>query len=186
MGGGNVPAMTAPLLLVDVDGVLSLYGAARAEPGSLLGTQVDGVPPLLSRRAAAVLRGLAAEFECAWCTGWEERADEHLPRLLGLPRGWPHVRFGAAPALDAHWKLAGIDAFAGPSRALAWIDDAHDDACRAWAASRPAPTLLVSTAPDVGLTGDQGAAVLRWARAIRCRSSGSGGCRSGGAARRRC
>jgi hypothetical protein len=168
MRGGS----SLPLLLVDVDGVLSLYGAARAEPEALVGCLVDGVPHLLSRRAAAVLRGLIADFECAWCTGWEERADEHLPRLLDLPRGWPIVRFGDAPALDAHWKLAGIDAFAGADRALAWIDDAHDAACAAWAAARPGPTLLVPTEPDVGLTPAQGERLTRWARAIRSGRSG--------------
>jgi hypothetical protein len=168
MGGGS----SRPWLLVDVDGVLSLYGAARAEPGSLVGCLVDGVPHLLSRRAAAVLDALVEDFECAWCTGWEERADEHLPGLLGLPRGWPHVRFPDAPALDAHWKLAGIDAFAGRDRPLAWIDDAHDADCAAWAAARPGATLLVTTEPDVGLTEAQGAALARWARAIRSGSSG--------------
>jgi hypothetical protein len=152
-----------PLLLVDVDGVLSLYGAARAEPGALVGCLVDGVPHLLSRRAATVLDGLIADFECAWCTGWEERADEHLPGLLGLPRGWPYVRFSAAPALDAHWKLAGIDAFAGRDRPLAWIDDAHDADCEAWAASRPGPTLLVGCEPDVGLTAAHADTLRAWA-----------------------
>jgi hypothetical protein len=163
--------MTRPLLLVDVDGVISLYGAARVPPDDLVGTLVDGVPHLLSRRAAAVLRALAPEFECAWCTGWEERADEHLPRLLGLPRGWPHVRFASAPALDAHWKLSGIDAFAGPGRPLAWIDDAHDTDCHAWAAARAGATLLVTTEPDVGLTCSEGEILRRWAGALRASPS---------------
>ena len=157
--------MTPPLLLIDVDGVISLYGAARAGSHGLVGTLVDGVPHLLSRRAGAVLKTLMRDFECVWCTGWEERADEHLPALLDLPRGWPYVRFPDAPALDAHWKLAGIDAFAGPSRPLAWIDDAHDASCRAWAAARPGPTLLVTTAPDVGLTEADGGTLRRWAAA---------------------
>ena len=155
--------MTRPLLLVDVDGVISLYGAAGGDP-RLVGTLVDGVPHLLSRRAATVLRALMRDFDCVWCTGWEERADEHLPALLGLPGGWPHVRFPDAPALDAHWKLAGIDAFAGPARALAWVDDAHDADCHAWAAARPGPTLLVTTAPDVGLTAEHGETLRRWAQ----------------------
>jgi hypothetical protein len=159
--------MTAPLLLVDVDGVISLYGAAPGGSEDLVGTLVDGVPHRLSRRAGAILRALMRDFECVWCTGWEERADEHLPALLGLPRGWPHVRFPDAPALDAHWKLAGIDAFAGPSRPLAWVDDAHDASCRAWAAARPGPTLLVATAPEVGLTEADGETLRRWAQAGR-------------------
>jgi hypothetical protein len=165
--------MARPLLLIDVDGVLSLYGAAHAAHGELLGTLVEGIPHLLSRRAAAILRGLATDYECVWCTGWEERADEHLPWLLDLPRGWPHVRFPDAPVLDAHWKLGGIDAFAGRHRALAWIDDAHDADCRAWAAARPGPTLLVTTQPDVGLTPAHGETLRRWA--VTATRSGSSG-----------
>src|SRR6266542_3080476 len=129
-----------PLLLVDVDGVLSLFGFEPASPPPGRGALIDGVPHLLSLHAAELLRELAASFECVWCTGWEDRADEHLPHLLGLPRGWPHLSFdGAAPDASGagHWKLAAIDALAGPRRALAWIDDAHDDACHAWAAARP-------------------------------------------------
>jgi hypothetical protein len=115
-----------------------------------------------------------SEFECVWCTGWEERADEHLPALLDLPRGWPHVRFPDAPALDAHWKLAGIDTFAGRKRPLAWIDDAHDAGCRAWAAARPGATLLVTTEPDVGLTPAHAQTLRRWAAVTASRSRSSG------------
>lgn len=148
-----------------MDGVLSLYGAAASRPDALVGTLVDGIPHLLSRPAAAALRSVIDAFECAWCTGWEDRADEHLPGLLDLPRGWPHVTFPERPEIRAHWKLAGIDAFAGPSRPLAWIDDAHDHDCRAWASARPAPTLLVTCAPDVGLTADHAETLRAWARA---------------------
>jgi hypothetical protein len=152
-------AVHPPLLLIDVDGVLSLFGHGGADPGALLATQVDGTPHLLSRPAAAVLAELAPDFECVWCTGWEDRADTHLPVLLGLPRGWPHLVLGEA---GPHWKLAAIDAYAGPERPLAWIDDGHDDACRAWAAARRGPTLLVSTLPEVGLTSEHASALRGW------------------------
>jgi hypothetical protein len=155
-------ASRGPLVLVDVDGVLSLYGGEADCVGAL----VDGVPHLLSRAGAAVLRELAEEFECAWCTGWEERADEHLPHLLGLPRGWRHVALGR-PSSSAHWKLAGIDAFAGRERPLAWIDDQLGPECEEWAADRPGPTLLVRTEPHVGLTEAHAAAVRTWARSLR-------------------
>jgi hypothetical protein len=151
-----------PLLLIDVDGVLSLFGAARAQPGTLLPTLVDGVPHLLSTSAAAALQDLVPTFECVWCTGWKDRADTHLPHLLGLPRGWPHIRFADVPHPGGHWKLGGIDAFAGPDRALAWIDDDHDAACHAWAHARPGPTLLVSTESDLGLTPGHAAGVRAW------------------------
>jgi HAD domain in Swiss Army Knife RNA repair proteins len=158
--------MSRPLLLIDVDGVISLFGADHPRHGEVVTTLVDGIPHLLSRRAAAALNELADAFEPVWCTGWEERADEHLPALLGLPRGWPHIRFPDRPEFAAHWKLSGIDAYAG-ARALAWVDDAHDPACRDWARNRSAPTLLVSTKPGTGLTDEHAAQLRRWAAQLR-------------------
>ncbi|MEA2310568.1 MAG: hypothetical protein QOE28_536, partial [Solirubrobacteraceae bacterium] len=114
--------------------------------------------------AAAVLARIAPRFECVWCTGWEDRAERHLPHLLGLPGGWAHVELRERPAPGAHWKLAAIDALAGPDRALAWIDDDHDERCHGWAATRPGPTLLVATDPAVGLTAADGERLDRWAR----------------------
>ena len=152
-----------PLLLVDVDGVLSLFGPQvdRAQTTPAL---IEGIPHFLSRRAAVLLARLAAAFECVWCTGWEDRADGHLPHLLGLPAGWPHLVFSARPQDAAHWKLAAIDAHAGPDRPVAWVDDAHDERCRAWARERPGPTLLVTTDPATGLTEAHADQLDAWAR----------------------
>ena len=151
-----------PLLLVDVDGVLSLFGPGvdRAQVTPAL---VEGIPHLLSRRAATLLARLAATYECVWCTGWEDRADGHLPHLLGLPAGWPHLVFSDRPQDDAHWKLAAIDAHAGRDRRAAWIDDAHDERCRTWARERPGPTLLVTTDPATGLTEAHADQLEAWA-----------------------
>ena len=143
-----------------MDGVLSLYGAAPA--AEVVVALVDGVPHLLSREAATALRDLAPAFECVWCTGWEERADEHLPALLAS-RAAGRTPVPRPPGVAAHWKLAGIDAYAGPDRPLAWIDDAHDASCREWAAARPGPTLLIETDPAVGLTEEHAAELRRWA-----------------------
>jgi hypothetical protein len=99
-----------------------------------------------------------------WASGWEERAEEHLPRLLGLPAGLPFLRFQRAPGRgNAHWKLQAIDAFAGV-RPLAWIDDAFNEACHEWASERPAPTLLVRTEPKDGLTAREAQLLTAWAR----------------------
>ena len=139
--------------------MLSLYGSDEPE---LLWTLVDGIPHRLSPRAATVLRALADTFECVWCTGWKDRADEHLPHLLGLPKGWPHLRFPKGEA--KHWKLTGIDAFAGPDRPLAWIDDAHDAACHEWARRRAGPTLLISVEPARGLLPEHADVLREWVR----------------------
>jgi hypothetical protein len=152
-----------PLLLVDVDGVISLFGFEPASPPPGRFVLVDGIPHLISAAAGDHLRALADAFELAWCTGWEEKADEHLRHLLALPSSCPHVTLdGREPSPRAHWKLGAIDRYAGPERPVAWIDDAHDEACVAWAASRPGPTLLVTTEPAVGITEEHVAQLLHW------------------------
>jgi hypothetical protein len=164
----NVQLLTmkpaAPLLLIDVDGVISLFGFDQTEPPAGRLTFVDGLPHYISEAAGARLARLHATFECVWCTGWEERADEHLPFLLDLPSGWRHLSCPEEPAA-AHWKLSAIEAYAGPERAVAWIDDSHDGACEAWAAQRPGKTLLIGTNPAVGITDEHVETLLSWARA---------------------
>ncbi len=168
--------------MVDIDGVISLFGGWRraweggradGEDARLSGSMhsVDGIPHFLSATAAAHLLDLADEYELVWASGWEERANEHLPHLLGLPAALPFLRFprrtGAAPAgAAAHWKLETIDAYAG-ARALAWVDDALNDACHEWARTRAAPTLLVQTDPERGLTEHEARRLAGWARRLR-------------------
>ncbi len=156
-----------PLLLVDIDGVVSLWGFAPEERPAGAWTLVDGIAHALSGEAAARLAALQDVCELVWCSGWEDRADEHLPHLVGLGP-FPHLSFdrpvaGAPPA--AHWKLAAIDAWAGPDRPVCWVDDDLTPACHAWAAARPGPTLLVTTLPAEGFTEAQAARVRAWALA---------------------
>jgi hypothetical protein len=159
--------MCEPLLLLDIDGVISLFGfdAGRPPPGRY--QLVDGIPHFLSTHASELIAELATSFSLVWCSGWEEKADEVLPAVLGLPRGLAHLSFprAAGPAAR-HWKLASIEAFAGPRRPTAWIDDVFDDSCHAWAEQRPGPTRLVQTDPAVGLTREQTADLLSWARTL--------------------
>jgi hypothetical protein len=160
-----------PLLMVDVDGVISLFGVSandRADERAVEGSfhSVEGIPHFLSSTAAAHLLDLRAQFELVWASGWEERADEHLPHLLGLPKGLPFLRFSRSVGRsNAHWKLEAIEAHAA-GRALAWIDDALDGACRAWARERAAPTLLVQTEPGRGLTAREARLLAEWARGL--------------------
>lgn len=155
-----------PVLFVDVDGVISLFGfTADARPAGRFEI-VDGIAHFLSATAGEHLRQLADHFEPVWCTGWEEKANEYLPHALGLAGPWPHLVFERNPGrTHAHWKLDEIEAYAG-ARPLAWIDDAHGDACETWAAERSAPTLLVTTAPAIGMTGADVTQLLSWARQL--------------------
>lgn len=196
-----------PLLAVDIDGVISLFGspapwsftaqlaaghadardqavagqASAADPagagqvgavqaveGAIAGSvhAIDGTVHYLSRVAAAQLVELADVYDLVWASGWEERADEHLPYLLGLPKGLPHLTFERAPGRNnAHWKLDAIERHAG-SRPLAWIDDALSEDCYMWARARKSPTLLVQTAPERGLTAKETGVLVAWAREL--------------------
>lgn len=153
-----------PILLIDIDGVISLWGFPPNDRPAGAFHNVEGIMHFLSSAAAIHLLALRERFDLVWCSGWEEKAEEHLPRLLALPRGLPFLSFERNPGrANGHWKLAAVDAYAGPRRPLAWIDDAHDDACRAWAQRRGAPTLLVATDPATGLTAAHADALNAWA-----------------------
>ncbi len=148
-----VPPADRPLLLVDVDGVIALFNIVGTPPPGRW-ELIEGLPYYLQLGVAALLHETAEHFELAWCTGWEDRANDHLPGLLGVPGPLPVISFDRNPGRsNAHWKLAAIDAYAG-ERPRAWIDDALDARCEAWARSRSArgaPTLLVTTEPHLGM-----------------------------------
>ena len=156
-----------PILFVDVDGVISLFGfpSGGVPPGQF--HWVDGVAHCISDGAGACLRRLAESFELVWATGWEEKANEYLPLLLDLPDDeLPVLTFdGRAVFGSAHWKLEAIDEYAG-DRPAAWIDDSLDERCTTWAEARSAPTLLIETDPTAGITDEHVERLLKWALAI--------------------
>ncbi|HTA15319.1 MAG TPA: hypothetical protein VK781_10740 [Solirubrobacteraceae bacterium] len=166
--GSAVGAERPPLLLVDIDGVISLFGFAVGTQPEGSFHSIDGIPHFLSSIAAEHLLALGSIFELAWASGWEEKANEHLPHLLGLPV-FPYLSFERGVRgtrhSNAHWKLDSIEAYAG-RRPTAWIDDSFNDACHEWAAKREAPTLLVQTAPASGLMQREARILERWAQEL--------------------
>jgi hypothetical protein len=158
--------MSRPILAVDVDGVISLFGAETPPDRSRAQFQmVDGVPHLISLPAGDRLRRLSEDFELVWATGWEDKANFYLPSLLGILE-LPYVTFdGAARFGSAHWKLGPLDEY-GEGRALAWIDDSFDESCYEWAEGREEPTLLVPTEPHLGLEEAHVEVLRRWALAL--------------------
>jgi HAD domain in Swiss Army Knife RNA repair proteins len=154
-----------PILFLDVDGVISLFGFAP-DAGPLPGPLhwIEGVAHCIPEEIGERLVRLAEEFEIVWATGWEERANEHLPFILKLPfRDLPCLYFdGQAVFGTAHWKVDAIAEYAG-DRPAAWVDDNLNEDCFAWAEGRTAPTLLVETQPEEGLTDEQVAELLGWA-----------------------
>ncbi|WP_259312306.1 HAD domain-containing protein [Capillimicrobium parvum] len=152
------------MLFVDIDGVVSLFGfAPGAVPARCSWHQVDGIIHLLSHDAAEHLLALREEFELVWCSGWEDRANDHLPHVLGLGP-YPHLTFADTRAAG-HWKLAAVAAHA-EDRPVAWIDDDVNDVVHDWARSRSAPTLIVETQPATGLTPELAERLRTWAQAL--------------------
>jgi len=159
-------AKDRPILAVDVDGVISLFGfeePLNQAPGKF--HLIDGMAHCISDAAGPELLRLGEVYELVWATGWEDRANDRLPQLLGLPGELPTLRFdGRARFGTAHWKLEALEEYS-KKRPLAWIDDSLDESCYEWAAAREAPTLLVPTESDVGLTSEHTERLLDWARA---------------------
>ena len=158
-----------PILFLDVDGVISLFGFAPGLgelPGPL--HWIDGVAHCIPTTVGERLVRLAEDFELVWATGWEERANEHLPYLLGLPfKDLPCLTFdGQAVFGSSHWKEDAINEYAA-NRPAAWIDDNMNEECRFWAQKREAPTLLVETDPSEGLTDEHVDQLRSWAASLR-------------------
>ncbi|HEY8467587.1 MAG TPA: HAD domain-containing protein [Solirubrobacterales bacterium] len=164
-----------PILAVDVDGVISLFGfegPLDQVPGRF--HLIDGIAHCIADGVGERLRKLGERYELVWATGWEDRANDHLPALLGLPGELPVLTFGGRARFGtAHWKLEALEEYAGP-RPLAWIDDSLDETCYAWAERRPAPTLLVKARSDEGLTDEHVATLLDWAEELRLRTPEDG------------
>ena len=155
-----------PILALDVDGVISLFGFERplVEPPGRFHL-IDGMAHCIADGIGERLSRLADHYEIVWATGWEDRANDRLPEILGLPGQLPFLTFdGRASFGSAHWKIAAIDTYAD-DRPLACVDDCIDETCQAWAVERSAPTLLVSTEPDRGLTDEHVDTLLGWVRA---------------------
>ena len=145
----------APLLFLDVDGVLALREVGDVPKGFTATTvsASDGRQHeiLLNRGHGPWLRELARHFELVWTTGWEHDAARILGPFYDLP-AFRVVRFTQRPQFGVPLrKLEDVETYA--SRVpLAWVDDDLDGDAEAWAADRRAPTLLIRPHPAVGLT----------------------------------
>jgi hypothetical protein len=158
--------MDRPVLAVDVDGVISLFGFDEAPAGSVARFElIDGAVHCISLLAGERLRRLGELYDMVWATGWEEKANDYMPNVLGMPE-LPFLTFEDAPRFgSAHWKLAPLDSYVR-GRAVAWIDDSFDESCYEWARERKEPTLLVPTESDLGLEEAQTETLIAWAHGL--------------------
>jgi hypothetical protein len=161
----------APLLALDIDGVISLFGfeqpttpqghadPSHQPPGDY--HLVDGMLHCINTQTGTQINRLTRIYEVIWASGWEDKANQYLPAILGVPEFHFLTFDGEARFGTAHWKVGAIDTFAG-DRALAWVDDSLDRSCYEWAEAREAPTLLVPTDSAIGLTETHVGALESW------------------------
>lgn len=149
-----------PLLFLDVDGVLNPFPECPEGYAEYELFPEDEEPVRLARSHGEWLAELVEAFDAIWATGWGAEANRVLCPFFGLPE-LPLVRLPDIP-FDPFDKLPAIAAFAD-RRPAAWVDDNIPPEARTWAASRPAPTLLVEIDSAVGLTRVAVDELLAWA-----------------------
>lgn len=150
------------LFLLDVDGVLNPFAASACPPGYAEHEFFPGEEPVrLCPDHGPWLWELATRFQIVWATGWGAEANRLIAPVLKLPE-LPVIAFPPIP-FHPREKLSAIIRYSG-NRALAWADDeALTPEAHAWAARRPAPTLLISIDPAVGLTRSAIDQAVQWA-----------------------
>lgn len=158
-----------PLICLDIDGVVNLLDLPGDRvPAGVKFELIDGVPHALAHGVRENISRMRQIGDIAWATGWGSRANRLLSPALGLPPLGEVVFEKYGTPANAYWKADGIARYAG-DRPVAWLDDALDLRCQAWAGKREQmgqPTLLVPVEPETGLTEDEVARVVRWAGSL--------------------
>lgn len=147
----------APLLLLDIDGVINAV-QHPPKPGYLmLDTNGGGTiryRPDVVQRLAGLHRTGAVDIH--WLTSWFRSAHDHLEPALGLPC-WPvEGRVDETGTGNIAWWKVGTARrllAANPDRSLIWVDDDLDYTAEqdelGWLTN---PALLISPSPYTGLT----------------------------------
>jgi HAD domain in Swiss Army Knife RNA repair proteins len=162
-----------PLLLLDVDGVLSPDGSRDWLDHSMFrrhkvsvrddGLRVDVTLWLTryhGRRLSEIAEVTGARL--VWCTSWNEHANEHIARRVGLPKlSYVFVPPGADKRPE--WKYDAVTRYAGEAP-IAWLDDEFDKhpAVNFLAQRQGLPTLLHTVNASTGLLPQDLDAIRSW------------------------
>jgi hypothetical protein len=153
-------ASPKPYLLLDIDGVLSPFGAGP--PPGFTRQTFGEYEVVWSVQHREWLSQLASFFELVWATTWEHSANEAMSPVLGLP-ALPVIEFERGTG-DT-WKLPSVRQFVA-GRPTAWIDDDLYLDAFTWARDRAEPTLLVRTSSSVGMVQHQFEELLAFADSV--------------------
>ena len=151
-----------PLLLVDIDGVLNVYGV-DACPDVYREYDLfpeDDDPTRLAKVHGDWLTELGGVFDLVWASAWGIRANELIAPIVRI-RPLPFVPMPEIP-FPARDKVPAIDAYVG-DMPVAWLDDVVVDEAVAWASERTASTLLVEVDHRAGLQRGHVDELMTWA-----------------------
>lgn len=149
--------MSAPLLFLDVDGVVLPFGAELDDLGIDLGGRLAALPG-----------------ELVWATAWEHGANHEIAPRLGLPQ-LPVVEWQAPTVaqetldeyFNLHWKTRQVVEYAR-GRDFAWADDEVTPADSEWVEqNHPGRALVHHVRSLLGLTGMDFDVLGRWLREVR-------------------
>lgn len=153
----RVASVTAPLWLLDVDGVLN--AVCQGVPEGYRKFRADRFtityrPVVMERIAAMHTSGLV---EVAWLTTWCEDAADMLAPEMGLPAFEVMGSADHRAITDGWWKSVTAKRVSH-RRALIWTDDDLEDAEQRgevdWLRERAEPTLAISPNWQTGLTDE--------------------------------
>ena len=117
----------APLVLLDVDGVINDLGYLRGttRPWATAVVPSHGFQICIPDYMPALLQHLAGRSEIRWCTTWRLRANDEIARHLGIGP-FPAVDDGSKRR-DVSWKAQAACALAertlAEGRRVLWIED---------------------------------------------------------------
>lgn len=159
-----------PVLLVDIDGVLNIYGVDECPEGF---SEVelfpgDDEPARLCQIHGEWICELSKHFDVAWASAWGFDAHRLLGPILGLDP-FPFVPMPDIPFPPAA-KVPAIESFVG-ERPAAWLDDVMTPEARAWARGRTPATILVEVNHRTGLERGHVDTLLAWVAQLRESSS---------------
>lgn len=139
-------AAKKPVLLLDVDGVLNIFGEAYAAREVRLD---DGHAFYPSPFTRPFMRQAWREFDVIWCTAWRASANA-IARWANLGRR-PWIEIPQS-AFDGDWKLAGVVRRLGrTTRRLVWLEDGISEEAYGWI-SEDHRRIYAGTDPREGVT----------------------------------